>query len=159
VCFIVSKTTSELEHVIFATLYFASVENTDSWHARRGDLKCAFPLDILMVHSSALAVSIDNAHLSCGGFSQGETICFVSLEFIADCFSGLSLSPRRNDSGAAFMVQDSTKEFCTSSSKEGASGHPSSRRHDTGAPPAPVATTPLEDTLALKPWRWFHRGS
>jgi hypothetical protein len=28
-CFIIHKTTSELEHAIFTTLYFASSENTD----------------------------------------------------------------------------------------------------------------------------------
>jgi hypothetical protein len=37
-CFVVRKTTSELQHAILTTLYFAGVENTDSWHARKGDL-------------------------------------------------------------------------------------------------------------------------
>jgi hypothetical protein len=30
-CFIVRKTTSELERAILTTLYFASAENTNSW--------------------------------------------------------------------------------------------------------------------------------
>jgi hypothetical protein len=102
-CFIVHKTTSELEHTILTTLYFAGVENTDSWRAKKGDLQCGFPLDVPMVNSSALAVSTDDEHLTCGGFSFNETILFGSLEFIADCFGGLSFSPRRNDSGTAFM--------------------------------------------------------
>jgi hypothetical protein len=37
-CFIVRKTTSELERVILTTLYLASAKNTNSWHARKGDL-------------------------------------------------------------------------------------------------------------------------
>jgi hypothetical protein len=51
-CSIVRKTISILEHMILTTLYFAGAENTDSWHAKKGDLQCAFPLDILMVPSS-----------------------------------------------------------------------------------------------------------
>jgi hypothetical protein len=68
VCFIVHKTTSELECVILTTLYFAGVENTDS--------EC----------------------LTYGSFSLSKTVHFGSLEFIVDCFDGLSLSPWRNDS-------------------------------------------------------------
>jgi hypothetical protein len=56
-----------------------------------------------MVPSTALAVSPDDERLTCGGFSLGKTIRFWSLQFIADCFGGLSLSPRRNDSDADFM--------------------------------------------------------
>jgi hypothetical protein len=36
--FVVRKTTSELEHMILTTLYFAGAENTDSWNVRKGDL-------------------------------------------------------------------------------------------------------------------------
>jgi hypothetical protein len=50
VCFIVRKTTSELEHAILTILYFAGAENTDSWCARKGELQGAFLLDVLMVH-------------------------------------------------------------------------------------------------------------
>jgi hypothetical protein len=57
-----------------------------------------------MVHSSVLAVSIDGECLTCGGFSLSETMLFGTHEFVADCFSSLSLSSRRNDSGAAFMA-------------------------------------------------------
>jgi hypothetical protein len=49
---------------------------------------------IPMVPSSALVVAADDEHLSCGGFSLGETIFFGSLEFITDYFGGWSLSPR-----------------------------------------------------------------
>jgi hypothetical protein len=52
-----------------------------------------FPLDVPMVHSSALAITTDGECLTCGGFSAGETIRFRSLEFNANCFDGLSLSP------------------------------------------------------------------
>jgi hypothetical protein len=63
----------------------------------------AFPLDVPMVHSSALTISADGERLSCGGFSLSETIHFGSLLFIVDYFGRLSLSPMRNDSGTAFM--------------------------------------------------------
>jgi hypothetical protein len=108
-----------------------------------------------MVYSSVLTVPTDGECLMCSGFSLNETVHFGSLEFIADCFDGLSLSPRGNDSGIAFMgtthsgspslramIEDSTEEFYTATSGEGGSGLPSSRRHGTGAAPAPVTTTP-----------------
>jgi hypothetical protein len=45
-----------------------------------------------MVPSSVVTFAVDGECLSCGGFSLGKTICFRSLEFIADRFSDLSLS-------------------------------------------------------------------
>jgi hypothetical protein len=59
-----------------------------------------------MVPKSVLIVAANGERLSCGGFSLDETIRLGSFEFITNYFSGLSLSPRRSDSGAAFM--DST---------------------------------------------------
>jgi hypothetical protein len=55
-----------------------------------------------MVHSSVLAVTTNSEHLTCHGFSLGEIICFGSLEFVANYFGGLSLSPKEIDLGAAF---------------------------------------------------------
>jgi hypothetical protein len=52
VCLVVPKTTSELKCAILTTLYVADAKNTNSWHARKGDLQRAFPLDISMVHST-----------------------------------------------------------------------------------------------------------
>jgi hypothetical protein len=50
------------------------------------------------------------------------------------------------------MIEDSTDDFYMASSKEGSSDLPTSRRHSTGAPPAPIATTPWpEDTSATQP--------
>jgi hypothetical protein len=66
-------------------------------------LHCPFTLDILMVPSSALAIAVDCESLLYGGFSLGETIRFGSLEFIADCFGGLSLSLMGDDSDAIIM--------------------------------------------------------
>jgi hypothetical protein len=40
-----------------------------------------------------LIIAIGGECLLCDGFSLGETICFGSLEFIADRFGGLILSP------------------------------------------------------------------
>jgi hypothetical protein len=48
----------------------------DSWRAKYEDLQRAFPLDSLMVHSFALAVSTNGERLTCGGFSIGKTMRF-----------------------------------------------------------------------------------
>jgi hypothetical protein len=56
-----------------------------------------------MVPSSALTVSVDSECLTCGGFSLSETVHLGSFGFIGDYFGVLSLSPRRNDLGTAFM--------------------------------------------------------
>jgi hypothetical protein len=50
-----------------------------------------------------VAVTADDESLTCGGFALGKTICLGNFEFIADYFGAPSLSPRRGDSGAAFM--------------------------------------------------------
>jgi hypothetical protein len=103
-----------------------------------------------------LAISTDSERLMCGGLSLGETIRFGSLEFITNCVSGLSLSPRRNDLDATFMgssrsgppsplwamIGDSTKELHTTLSRERGSGLPSPRRHGVEALPAPATTPP-----------------
>jgi hypothetical protein len=60
-------------------------------------------IDVPMVPTSVLTVTADSERLSCGGFSLGETIRFGSLEFITDCFSGLSLSPMGDSSDAVTM--------------------------------------------------------
>jgi hypothetical protein len=126
-----------------------------------------------MVRSSALAITTDIECLTCNGFSLGETFCFGSLEFMADCFGGLSLSPKGSDPGAIIMgtthsgspslramIEDSTIEFYMTSSREGSSSLPASLRHSMGAPHNPIATIPkLEDTPAtqtmtiVQPWR------
>jgi hypothetical protein len=110
---------------------------------KKGGFSVCFPLDVLMVHSSTLAISTDAEHLTCGGFSLGETIRFGSLQFITNCFGGLSLSPRRNDLGAPLMglthsgqpsplwamIDDSTEEFYIVSSRDGGFDLFSSRSH------------------------------
>jgi hypothetical protein len=65
VCYVVGKTTLKLECTILTTLLFTSAKSTDSWHARKGDLQCDFPRDILMVYSSVLTVSTDGECLMC----------------------------------------------------------------------------------------------
>jgi hypothetical protein len=109
-----------------------------------------------MVPSSTIAVIADGESLTCGGVSHGETVCLKNFDFIADYFSGLSLSHRRDNEGNAFMgathstastpwwdmIEDSTEEFLTASSGEGSFNLPSPRRRNTIALPAPAATTP-----------------
>jgi hypothetical protein len=100
----------------------------------------------MMVPSYASAVTADGEHLTCGGFSLRETIHLENVKFITDYFGGLSLSPRRSDSGTAFMgstcsgvsslwwakIEDSAEEFFTVSSRDGGFDLPSPRRRNTG---------------------------
>jgi hypothetical protein len=125
--------TRDLDHAILV-----NAQNTNSWCTKKGDLQCAFPLDVPMVPSSTIIIATDVEHLTCGGFPLGKTIRLGSFEFIANYFCGLSLSPRRGDLGAAFMgstrsgtpslqramIEDSTEEFLMASSGEGASASP-----------------------------------
>ncbi len=85
------------------TLYLAGAKNTDSWHARKGDLQRAFPLDVLMVPSSVITITADGERLTCGGFSLCKTIRLGNFEFIINYFGGLSLSPSRGNKGATFI--------------------------------------------------------
>jgi hypothetical protein len=102
-----------------------------------------------------LDVTTDGEHLTCGGFSLGETIHYGRLELLADYFSSLSISPMGNDSGVIFMgtassssmslctiLENSANEFYTTPSREGSSGLHISQRHNMGTPPILVVTTP-----------------
>jgi hypothetical protein len=103
VCSVVCKILSKLECMILTTLFLACAKNTNSQRIRKVDLQRAFPLDILMVPSSVPIVITSCEHLSSDVFSLGQTIHFRSLEFIADHFDGLSLSPMGNGSDTAIM--------------------------------------------------------
>jgi hypothetical protein len=82
-----------------------------------------------MVHSSKLVVITDGEHLTSVSFTHGETICFGSLEFSAECFGNLSLSDEGKVSCVVIMwmvhsrlqslhtiLEDSVDEGDTSSS-------------------------------------------
>jgi hypothetical protein len=115
------------------TLYLSGAININSWHARKEDLQRAFPIDVSMVPSSAIIVATDGEHLTCGGFSLGETSHLGIFKFITDYFGGLSHTPRRGNEGATFMgatsseastpwwatIEDSTEEFLMASSRKG----------------------------------------
>jgi hypothetical protein len=118
-----------------------------------------------MVSSSMITIAADGEHMTCGGFSLSKIVRLVSFEFIANYFGGLSLSPRRGDSGATLMgsthngtpsprrvmIEDSAEEFLTTSRGEGGSALPSPRRCDMGALPATVtATIWMENDLATQ---------
>jgi hypothetical protein len=122
-----------------------------------------------MVHSSTFAVSTNGECLTCSGFSLDETVCLGSLEFIADCFGSLSLSPMGSHLDAIFvgtthsrspslraMIEDSIDKFYTTSSGEGSFDLSVSQRHDIGALPAPIATMPRSEdapTMMMVPPR------
>jgi hypothetical protein len=86
-----------------------------------------------MVSSSTITVTTDGERLTCDGFFQGEAIHLGNFYFIADYFSGLSLSSKRGDAGITFMasshsgastprwamIEHSAEEFLTASSGEG----------------------------------------
>jgi hypothetical protein len=142
--------------VILTTLYRTGAKNTNNWHTRKEDLQCAFPLNVLMVPSSPLVVATNSECLSCGGCFLGETIRFGSLKFIADHFSGLSLSPSGDVSDTIVMgfthseppspswttTGNSVEDLPTSSNGEGRIDLPSFRRHDTGTQPTSATTIP-----------------
>jgi hypothetical protein len=56
-----------------------------------------------MVPSTVLTIAANDEHPSCNIFSLSDTIRFGSVEFIADHFSSLSLSPMGDGSDAAVM--------------------------------------------------------
>jgi hypothetical protein len=62
-----------------------------------------FPLNILMVHLPKPTIIIAGSNLFSIELACGETIRFGSLEFIADCFDNLSISPEGIDLGTIFM--------------------------------------------------------
>jgi hypothetical protein len=119
-------------------------------------LQLAFPLNILIVPSSAITSATYGEHLTHGRFSLGKTVRLGNFEFIANYFNNMSLSPRRGNLGTDFMgstscgtpsprwvmIEDFAKEFLTTSREEGGFGLPSPRRRSTGASPALMTTTP-----------------
>jgi hypothetical protein len=153
------------DHLRIGTRDLVSAKNTKSWYAWKGDLQRAFPLDVPMVPLSAIDVTADGEHLTCGGLSLGKIVRLRNFEFIVDYFDGLRLSPRRGDEGAAFMgsthggastprwamIEDSVEDFLTASSMEGSFGLPSPRRRDMRTSLSPATTTPwLENALATQ---------
>jgi hypothetical protein len=99
---------------------------------QEGGFAVCFPEAVPMVPSSSITIAADSEHLTCGRFSLGEPVHLGNIEFIADYFGGLSLSPRRSDEGAIFvgstrigastpqqaMIEDSAEEYLTASSEE-----------------------------------------
>jgi hypothetical protein len=87
-----------------------------------------------MVPSSVLTVATHSDRLTCGG-TLSETIRLGSFKFIADYFSGFSLSPiggvTQNPTSWRAMIEDSAEEFLIESSGEGGSDLPSPRRSGT----------------------------
>jgi hypothetical protein len=81
-----------------------------------------------MVPSSVLTVATHSDRLTCGG-TLSETIRLGSFKFIADYFSGFSLSPiggvTQNPTSWRAMIEDSAEEFLIESSGEGGSDLPS----------------------------------
>jgi hypothetical protein len=117
-----------------------------------------------MVHSSTLTVTTDGEHLTCAGFSLGETIRFGRLEFIANYFGNLSLSLMGNESGVIFVgmarsgspplcsiLEDSINEFYIASSREGNFDFPVSWRRNMVTLPFYITATPrLKDASTLQ---------
>jgi hypothetical protein len=78
----------DLDHHVLA-----SVENTNSWCARNGDLQRAFPLHVPMVPSPKLSFIANGNNPTDVGLTPCSTIHFGNLEFTGDRLSHLSLSP------------------------------------------------------------------
>jgi hypothetical protein len=136
-CFIVHKTTSELECVILTTQYLVGAKNNDNWCARKGDLQRAFLLDVLMITSLKLSFITNGDNTTSVGLAPGETIHFDSLEFTADLLGCLSLYPEEGDSGSIFewmvhsgspslhtTLEDASEEGGAASASVGSFGSP-----------------------------------
>jgi hypothetical protein len=135
-------------------MYLAGEKNTDSWHARKGDLQRAFPLDVPMVLSLKLS-SVDNGnHPTDIGLAPGSTIHFGSLEFTADHLGRLSLSPQEWDSSTIFIgmvhtgspslhtaLKESSDEDGVALGAGGSSGSPDPRGCNVVTPTDPITAT------------------
>jgi hypothetical protein len=98
-----------------------------------------------MVPSSVLVVATNGQCLSCDGFSLSETIRFGSIEFIANHFGSISLSPSGDVSDANVMgsarsrppsppwtmMGNSTEEFPTASDGKGRIDHEGNKDNHT----------------------------
>jgi hypothetical protein len=111
-----------------------------------------------MVHSPKLDVINNDKHLTGISFTNGETICFGSLDFIVDHFGRLSLFDEGNVSGAIFVriahsgspslhtiLEDSIDEGDTTSSGGGSSCFPISRECNMVTLAVLITTTPSSE--------------
>jgi hypothetical protein len=151
--------THDLDHPVLA-----GVENTDSWHARKGELQRAFPLDVLMIPSPKLSFVANINNPTGASLAPGSTIHFGSLEFTVDRLSRLSLSPQEGDSSAIFIgmvhsgtpslhttLEETSDEDGATSGARGSSGSPDPRRCNVVTPTDPITTTPLPPSQEWSP--------
>jgi hypothetical protein len=143
--------------------YYLLVQKTSIVGAIGRGIVASFPLSILMVHSPKPIIVANDNNLTGMGFTLGETIYYGRLEFNADHFVDLTLSPEGNDSGTIFMgmvpsaspsqhtiLEESIDEDDTTSNGMGSSGLPISQGCNAVTPTAPITTTsPLENTPVL----------
>jgi hypothetical protein len=131
-----------------------------------------------MVSLSSITITADGERLMCGGFSLSKTIRLGNFEFIANYFGSLSIYHKRGDSGTTFMgsthsgdsspwwvmIEDSYMELHTSSSGDEGFRLPSPMTHGTGAPLAPITTTPSMENapaaqaMVMVPCGWRHHS-
>jgi hypothetical protein len=86
-----------------STLELESRDLVDHVIHQEGIFVVCFSLNVLMVHTLKFTIIANGNNLTSVGFMPGETIYFGSMEFTADLFGNLSLSPKGNDSGVVFI--------------------------------------------------------
>jgi hypothetical protein len=115
-----------------------------------------------MVYSPKLTFIDNGNNQTKVELAPSKTICFGSLEFTTDCFGHLSLSPKGNDLGTAFIgmvhsgspslhtiLEESSDKGNAASGNGGSYGFPDPRGCNMVTPIVPITTTPLpESTLA-----------
>jgi hypothetical protein len=113
-----------------------------------------------MVYSLKLTFVANSNDQTGIGLTPVENIFFGSMEFTADHFDNLSLSPERNDSGTVFigMVHNGSPSLhtgrkesfdeggTTSSEGGGSSGFPDPRGRNVMTPTIPITTTPSPES-------------
>jgi hypothetical protein len=143
-----------------STLELESRDLVDHVIHQEGIFVVCFSLNVLMVHTLKFTIIANGNNLTSVGFMPGETIYFGSMEFTADLFGNLSLSPKGNDSGVVFIgivhsgstslhtiLEESSDKGDTTSCRGGSFGFLNPRGFNVVTPIVLIVTTPPSESI------------